>query len=424
MAERPSGSVVRRTFRSLGEPNYRLFFVGNTSSVIGTWIQRVGQDWLVLELTDSALALGGSMLCQFLPVLLGGAWGGVIIDRTDTRRLIMVTQAAQALLAVALAVFALTGTATLPIVYALALGLGVTMIVDNPARQAFVSELVDAPNVVNAQAMNSLINNVGRLFGPALGGLLIVWLGVGVTFVVNAVSFVAVLASLFRMDVARLRPVPVAPKAPGQVREGLRYVWSHAELRVALVLIAVVSVFGQNFRVVFPVLATQAYGGDARTYGWLTAALGAGAIMGALVSAAATTATSWRMMWVCCAFAAGCMAVAAAPVLSVALGAIVVLGAFNILFNTVARTLLQLDAAPAMRGRVMAIYSMVFLGGTPIGGPLVGVFIELWGVRWGMAVSGAACLLGCAAVAPVLVRLHRAGAHHADSGGEEEKAHH
>ena len=406
-------------FRSLAVANYRRYFVGHTASVVGTWMQRIGQDWLVLELSDSAFALGISMLCQFLPVLLGGVWGGVVVDRMDTRRLLIGTQAVQGLLAAVLAVFALTGTATLAAVYVLALALGVVTVLDNPARQAFVAELVEGPDIVNAQALNSLINNLGRLVGPALAGLLIVAVGVAATFLVNAVSFVAVLISLLTMDVVALRRIPATPKAPGQAREGLRYVWRLPELRATVLLVAFVSVFGQNFRVVFPVLATDAFHGDATTYGWLTTALGLGAVGGALLSAAATAATSWRLLWSCVAFSVANVLVAVTPTLGVALAAIAVLGLLNIAFNTVARTILQRNSAPHVLGRVMAVYTMVFLGGIPIGGPLVGWFCELWGARVGMLIAGGMCLLGCAVVAPA---LHRVRARPGGPGGGTDQA--
>lgn len=397
-----------RVFRSLAERNYRRFFVGHSCSVVGTWMQRIGQDWLVLELTGSAFALGLSMACQFLPVLAGGVWGGVVVDRVDTRRLLMVTQAAQALLAAALAVFSLTGTATLPIVYGLAVGLGIVTVFDNPGRHTFIAELVGEENIVNAQALSSLVNNAGRLVGPALAGGLIVLVGVGVTFVVNAVSFAAVLAALWLMDVTALRRREPVPRAPGQAREGLRYVWRHPELRLAILLVTVVSVFGQNFRVVFPILASDVFGGDARIYGWLTAALGLGAVAGGLVSAAAVTVTLRRAIVACAAFGVATLGIAVSPVLAAALAAVVLLGVTNMTFNTLARTLVQLRAAPEMRGRVMAIHGLVFLGGTPIGGPLVGLWCEWWGARAGLLVSGLACLAGAAAVVP-LRRLARSG---------------
>lgn len=397
-----------RVFRSLTERNYRRFFAGHSCSVVGTWMQRIGQDWLVLELTGSALALGVSMVCQFLPVLIGGVWGGVVVDRVDTRRLLMVTQAAQALLAAALAVFSLTGTATLPIVYALAAGLGIVTVFDNPARHTFIAELVSEENILNAQALSSLVNNAGRLVGPALGGGLIVLVGVGATFVINAVSFVAVMIALWLLDVGTLRRRTPVPRAPGQAREGLRYVWHHPQLRVAILLVAVVSVFGQNFRVVFPILAADVFGGDARIYGWLTAALGLGAVAGGFVSAAAMTVTVRRLLVAYVAFGVVLVGVGASSVLTVALAVVVLLGVTNMIFNTMARTLMQLGTAVEMRGRVMAIHGLVFLGGTPVGGVLVGLLCEWWGARIGLVVSGLACLAGAAAVVP-FQRLARSG---------------
>lgn len=395
-------------FRSLAERNYRRFFAGHSCSVVGTWMQRIGQDWLVLELTGSAFALGISMVCQFLPVLVGGVWGGVVVDRVDTRRLLMVTQAAQALLAAALATFALTGTASLPIVYGLAFGLGVVTVFDNPARHTFIAELVSEENIVNAQALSSLVNNAGRLIGPALAGGLIVLVGVGVTFMINAVSFVAVMIALWLMDVGALRRRTPVPRAPGQARAGLLYVWRNPQLRLAILLVAVVSVFGQNFRVVFPILASDVFGGDARIYGWLTAALGLGAVAGGFASAAAVSVTPRRIVLACGAFGVATLGIAAAPVLAVALAAVVALGVTNMIFNTLARTLMQLGATPEMRGRVMAIHGLVFLGGTPVGGPLVGLLCEVWGARVGMLVSGLACLAGALAVVPIQ-RLARSG---------------
>ena len=392
----------QHVFRSLAEANYRRFVIGHTASVTGTWMQRIGQDWLVLQLTDSALALGGSMLCQFLPVLLGSVWGGVVVDRLNTRRLLLATQAAQAVLAAALGVVVLTDTVTLATVYLLATLLGMVTVVDNPARHSFIAELVDRDDIVNAQALNSLINNLGRLVGPVLAGALIAVSGVGITFLINACSFVAVLVSLWVMDTSALRPSPISPRAPGQAREGLHYVWARPELRATLVLAAVVSVFGQNFRVVFPVLASNTYGGGASVYGWLTAALGAGAVVGGLIGAASVRSSPWYLWWSCLAFALTNLVVAASASFTVGIAAIVVLGFSNMLLNTFARAILQLNAAPAMRGRVMAIYVMVFLGGIPIGGPLLGGVLELWGPRAGMAVAGICCLIGCAGVLVIL----------------------
>jgi MFS family permease len=388
-------------FRSLRERNYRRYVFGHAVSVIGTWMQRVGQDWLVLELTHSGVALGITLALQFLPILLGGVWGGVVVDRVDKRKLIIATQAAQAFLAAVLAVVTIAGVVNLATVFVMAFLLGVVSVFDVPARQAFVSELVDEGDVVNAMALASLVHNTGRLVGPAFGGLVIAWTGVGQTFALNAVSFVAVLIGLTIIDPSGLRREPPMERAPGQARAGLRYVWQHPELRIIMLLVAFVAVFGQNFRVVLPLLAADTFDGDARTYGLLTSALGLGAVIGALVSASATRPTARGLFASCGIFGVANVLGAVAPVLSVVLVAMVGVGAANIVFNTYARTLLQLRSDRSLHGRVMAIHSLVFLGSTPIGAPLVGAVCAVAGARSGLVVAAVFSLVPAAVLLAV-----------------------
>ncbi|SCL28731.1 Predicted arabinose efflux permease, MFS family [Micromonospora rhizosphaerae] len=395
----------RRTFRSLAVPNYRRFFVGHAVSVAGTWMQRVAQDWLVLDLSDSAVALGVATALQFLPTLLLGLWGGVLVDRIDRRRAIMVTQAVSALLAAALAALVLSDAVTLWMVYALALGLGLVTVVDVPARHAFITEMVEPENYVNAQALNSTVHNVGRLVGPAVAGLLIASVDVGAAFAINALSFAAVLVGLVRVDPRQLHRRPPAPRERGQAREGLRYVWHHPELRACMLLVAVVALLGQNFRVVLPLLARDTFGGGPEVYGWLTSALGAGAVLGALASAARASVTAWSLLVWTGAFAAVNLIAAVAPALGIALVVMVGLGVANICFNTLARTLLQLGAEPTMQGRVIALHGIVFLGSTPLGGPITGWICEQWGARAGLLVAGISAGLAALAVLPQLRRV-------------------
>jgi MFS family permease len=401
--------VVRRThertFRSLREPNYRRFFVGHSVSVVGTWMQRVAQDWLVLTLTGSGVALGISTALQFGPMLLLGLWGGTVVDRVDRRKLIIATQSVQAVLAATLAALALTGVVELWMVYALALALGLVTVLDSPARQAFVGEMVEPGDYVNAQALNSTVHNAGRLVGPAVAGLLIATTGVGVAFIVNALSFLAVLAGLVRMDPAALRRTAPKPRSRGQAREGLRYVLASPDLRAVLLLVGVVALFGQNFRVVLPLLAQSTFDGDAEVYGYLTAALGLGAVLGALFSASRETATSWALVLACLAFGVVNLLAAAAPTLVAAYLAMVAVGFANIVFNTLGRTVLQLGSDPGMHGRVLALHGLVFLGSTPFGGPLLGWVCEAFGARVGLAVAGVAALLAGAVLLPRLRRL-------------------
>ena len=396
-----------RTLRSLKHRNFRLFFTGHAISVIGTWMQRVAQDWLVLEITDSAVAVGIAASLQFLPVLLFGLWGGVVVDRLDRRRILLVTQATSAVLAGALATVVLLGVVELWMVYLLALGLGFVTVIDNPARQAFVAELVGPESYVNGQALTSTVHNAGRLIGPAVAGVLIAAYGSGVAFAVNAVSFAAVLWALLLIDTTAIRTVPHAVRGRGQVREGLRYVYSHPELRACMVLVGVIALFGQNFRVVLPLLAQRTFHGGAETYGWLTSALGIGAVLGAVVTASMERVTSWALLLSAVGFGVANLLAASSPVLAMALFAMTLVGVTNIVFNTLARTLLQLGTDPSMHGRVMALHGFVFLGTTPIGGPLVGWMCELWGPRAGLFVAAASALLGAVAVGPQLRRFRR-----------------
>jgi MFS family permease len=403
----PRRGWVARTFRSLRVANYRTFFTGHAVSVVGTWMQRVAQDWLVLELSDSAVAVGVATALQFLPTLLFGLWGGVLVDRWDRRRTVMATQAVSAALAAGLAIVTLTGLVQLWMVFALALGLGAVTLIDVPARQAFVTEMVQPEDYVNAQSLTSTIHNAGRLVGPAVAGLLIAGVGSGVAFAVNAVSFLAVLASLWRIDVDRLTHAEPIARRRGQAMEGLRYVWGRPELRACMLLVGVVALFGQNFRVVLPLFARDALGGGAEVYGWLTSALGAGAVVGALGSASREQVRSWSLLLWTAGFALLSMLLAGAPGLLPALGLLVGLGVANICFNTLARTLLQLSVDASMQGRVIALHALVFLGSTPIGGPLLGWVCEQWGARPGLLVSGAGPALAALTVLPTLRRLRR-----------------
>ncbi|MGH3328386.1 MAG: MFS transporter [Streptomycetales bacterium] len=397
--------MLRRTFRSLRDHNYRSYFLGHALSVTGTWMQRVGQDWLVLQLTDDAIALGISTAMQFGPVLLFGAWGGLLADRVDRRRLLLFSQSAQLCLALALAALTATGAVRLWMVYVLALLLGFTTVVDNPARHAFVANLVGPSDYVNAQALNSTAHNTGRLVGPAIAGLIIASVGVAPVFVINAVSYLALITSLLRMDQATMQPAHEPPtRARGQIREGLRYVWSRPELRAAMLLVFVIALLGQNFRVVLPMMAKDTFHGGAQAYGYLTAMLGLGAILGALGSAARLSVPPQALGVAAAGFGVMNLAMAMAPSLQLAYLMVAGVGIANLSFNTVARTLLQLNAERAMHGRVLALHGLVFLGTTPVGGPLLGWICETWDARAGFLVAGASALVAAGVALPGLRR--------------------
>lgn len=406
----PRLRFLARTGRSLKHPNYRRFIGGHAVSVVGTWMQRIAQDWLVLELTGSPVALGTATALQFLPVLLFGVWGGVLVDRFDRWKLIVGTQLASGVLAAVLAVTTLLGATTLGLVYVMAALLGLVTVVDTPARQAFVTDLVPPGDYVNAQALNSTIHNAGRLVGPAVAGLVIAAAGAGPAFAANALSFVAVLVGLFRIDRSALRRTGRVARGPGQVREGLRYAWRHRELRACLFLVAVVGVFGQNFRVVLPVMATDVLGGDAATYGYLTAAMGLGAVAGAFGAASREAVTGRALLAWTVVFGVVNLLTALVGQFVLALVALATVGVANILFNTLARTLLQLHSAPEMQGRVMALHSLLFLGTTPIGAPLLGWVCDVAGVPWGFVAAGGSALVAALVVAARLAPRRGAAA--------------
>lgn len=396
-----------RTVRSLRHRDYRLFLAGHAVSVIGTWMQRVAQDWLVLQLSDSGVALGIATALQFAPSLLFGLWGGVLVDRLDRRRTVIFTQAASAVLAAALAAVTLGGVVALWMVYALALGLGLVTVVDAPARQALVTEKVPAEDYVNAQALNSTVHNTGRLIGPALAGVVIALAGVGAAFLVNAASFVAVLISLARMRPGRPHEPEPGYRPTAALREGLRYVLARPDMTAALFLVTITALFGQNFRVVLPLLARDALHTGASGYGALTSALGLGAVIGALIAASRVDSGLAALTIWTAAFGVANALAAAAPTPALALLAMVGVGVGNITFNTLARTLLQLRAEPRMQGRVIALHSVIFLGTTPFGAPLLGWWCTRFGARAGLGLAAAAALISAVAVLPV-VRRQRA----------------
>lgn len=401
--------AARRTFRSLRNPNYRRYFVGQTVSMTGTWMQTIAQMWLVLRLSGSGVALGVTTALQFAPILVLGMWGGIVADRFEKRKVLIVTQSAAAVLAAGLGAAALAGVATLGMVYGFAFAWGLVIAVDNPTRQAFVSELVDPEDLPNAIGLNSTIITTARTAGPAIGGVLITVAGVAACFLVNAASYVAVIWGLVRMDREALRPAVPAPRAPGQLREGLRYVWSTPVLRSTLLLMAVVGTLAYNFRMLLPLLAENVFGGGAGTFGALSAMMGVGTLLGALASAHAPRPTRRLLLGSALAFGSLILVVAASPTRGFGMAALVPMGAASIVFAATANSMLQTTASPVMRGRVMALYAIVFLGSTPVGGPLVGWIAETLGTRAALGLGGVATLLG--AVVALRRRLRHEATH-------------
>ena len=392
------------TFAALASANYRRYFAGQAVSLVGTWMQTIAQGWLVLELTGSGTALGLVAAAQFTPLLLLAPYGGVLVDRMDKRKLLIFTQSSLGVMALTLGVLTVTGEVQLWMVVGLALGLGLTTAIDNPARQSFAQEMVGAGLLRNAVTLNSVLVNAARAVGPAVAGVLIATTGTGICFLVNAVSYAAVLAALISMDVESLRPSPRAERAPGQVRQGLRYVAHTPDLLVPLIMLAMVGTLTYEFQVVLPLLARGSFDGGAGTYGMLTSAMGAGAIVGGLVVAGRGSTGLRALTIAAAAFGASVLVTAAAPTAGVAVIALLVVGATSVTFLATGNTTLQLAADPRFRGRVMALWAVAFLGSTPLGAPIIGAVSEHLSPRGGLVIGGVACLAAAAVGAIAMAR--------------------
>ena len=398
-----------RTFRSLRIRNYRLFFIGQLISVTGTWMQTVAQTWLVVDLTGSGVDLGITVALQFLPMLLFGMWGGALADRSDKRRLLIGLQAASGILALILYALVAMGTVELWMIYVLAFALGVVTAMDMPARQSFVIELVGPDEIPNAVGLNSAMYNSGRILGPAAAGVTIATLGLAPAFLANALSFVAVIVALVMMRPEELHRRAPAERRRGEVRAGLLYAWREPTLRSTLLLVGVLGMFGFNFIVVLPLLAKFTFGGDAGLYSLFTSLMAFGSLTGALISASRSKPTSRMLIGSGLAFGGLVLVTAVAPTAWMAAIVLVGVGMAMMLFMATANTTLQLNSDPAMRGRVMALYGLLFLGTTPVGGPVMGWIAEAWGPRVGLAIGGSLSLAAAlAAVSRVRVRRRAA----------------
>jgi MFS family permease len=396
----------RLTFASLAVPNYRRYLSGQALSLIGTWMQAIAQSWLVLELTHSSVDLGLIVAIQTLPVLLLGPYGGVVADRIDKRRLTIVLQSLMGVQALALGVLTVSGVVQFWQVCVLAAALGLNNAFENPARQSFVLELVGPEHLRNAVSLNSVLVNAARVVGPAVAGVLIATVGVGVCFLANAASFVPVVFSLLTLDTTKLLPSPRAERSRGQLREGLRYVRHTSELAVPLVMMAFVGMLSYEFPVTLPVIDRQSLHGGAAAYGLMTAAMGIGAVAGGLVTAARGRTGIRPLSLAASAFGAGILLASIAPTIPLELAALAATGAASVSFMAIGNATLQLGAAPQMRGRVMSLWFVAFQGSTPFGGPLVGWVIAAAGARVGLGLGGVAAL-GAAALGLFALRRLR-----------------
>jgi MFS family permease len=385
--------ALGRALTSLSLPNYRRYFAGQVVSISGNWMQIVAEMWLVVQLTGSGLSVGVTAGLQFLPMLLFGAYGGVLADRYDKRRLLMITQWFMAVPALTLWAITAAGAVEVWMVYALVLARGCVTAIDNPARQSFVTEIVGPDRVVNAVSLNSVIIHTSRIAGPAAAGLVIALAGVGPCFALNALSFAAMFVALRTMDPAQLLPVRRSGRARGQIRTALREVVRREELRTPLAMMVVVGTLSFNFQVLLPLFAAQTWHGTAADYALLTSAMGAGSVAGALAAGVRGRVSPRLLVLAATAFGVAEIAAAAAPSLATQALLLIPLGAASVTFAAGVNSSLQLAAPERLRGRVMALYSVVFLGSTPIGAPLVGWLAEAHGPRAGLVLGGAAALI-------------------------------
>ncbi|MFJ5553480.1 MFS transporter [Streptomyces sp. NPDC093225] len=404
----PSPPARKNTmFSSLRIRNYRLFATGQVVSNTGTWMQRIAQDWLVLSLTGSASAVGITIALQFLPMLLFGLYGGVLADRLPKRPLLVATNTALGLTGLALGALTVTGHVQVWHVYLAAFLAGLITVVDNPARQTFVAEMVGKRQLANAVSLNSANFQSARLVGPAVAGVLISAVGSGWAFLLNGLSFAAPIAGLLLMRTRELHPVERQPRAKGQLREGLHYVAGRPELIWPIVLIGFVGTFGFNFPIWLSAFTDDVFQGQAGLYGLLNTLIAAGSLAGALLAARRGLARLRLLVVSAVLFGAVLTATAFAPGFWLFAALLVPIGAFGLTVNVTANSSVQMATDPEMRGRVMALFMMVFTGGTPLGAPLLGWVTDTYGARIGMAAGGLVSLAAAVGVGLVMARVGR-----------------
>jgi MFS family permease len=383
----------RVTFAALSVANYRRYYGGQAISLIGTWMQMTAQSWLVLTLTHSSTALGLIVALQTLPVLLLGPYGGVIADRVDKRRLMVALQSAMGVQALILGLLTVTGAVQVWEIGLLAALLGLNNAFENPARQSFMLEMVGPDHLRNAVSLNSVLVNTARVIGPAVAGILIATVGDGICFLLNAASFVAVVASLTTMDRTALNPTEPTPRARGQLREGLRYVRSKPGLAVPLLMMGLAGCLTYEFQVSLPVMASRGLHAGATGFGFMTAAMGVGAVLGGLLVAARGKTGLQPLVLAASGFGVALSFATLAPSLALELVSLAFVGWASISFMSMGNSTLQLSAEPGMRGRVMSLWFVAFQGSTPIGGPVVGWLMGVAGARAGLGLGAVTCFV-------------------------------
>ena len=392
-------------FSAMRVRNFRLYTASQGITTTGTWMQIIAQDWLVLQLTGSPAAVGVTMTLQFLPMLAFGVYGGMLADRFPKRRLLMATQTANGLCTSVLAVLIISGRVQVWEVYAITLAAGFVFVVDSPARQVFVNELVPQVYVRNGIGLNAAVFQSTRLIGPAVAGVLISTVGSGWAFAAAAACFLLPLMVLMQIRTRELIPgPPPVPREPGQLRETLRYVASQPHLAWTIFLVGVLGTFGLNFPIVLTSVARDSFHGGAGLYALFNIMLAVGSVTGALTAGARTQVRLRQLVVAAMAFGVAQVAAGLAMDETMFLVLLIVMGATNLAFQAMASSFVQLGCSPAHRGRVMGLYMLVFVGGTPIGAPIVGALTAALGPRTGMVVCGLVPAIAAAAAGLVLLR--------------------
>jgi MFS family permease len=398
----------RETFSSLYIRNYRLYYIGQIISTSGTFMQSVAQAWLVLKLTNSGTALGITSALQYIPILIAGPYGGVISDRFSKQKILYLTQSLSSILALTLGGLVATNLVRVWMVYVLAFCLGLVTIFDNPARQTFYIELVGPDRLRNAVTLYSTLVNLARIIGPALAAALIAGFGLAPCFIINGLSYGAVVIMLAMMRTSELLVTPPVPRAKGQILEGFRYVVSTPALGSTLLIMAIIGTFTFEFQVSLPLIAQSTFKGDASSYALLTAAMGFGAAAGGIFFAGRKGVQPYQVVSAALLFGLAVVTAAFMPTLLLTAAALILVGIFSINFSSLGNSILQLESSPQMRGRVMSFWSIAFLGTTTFGGPIVGWSGQTAGARWGLALGGLAALIA-AALGAVTLRKIRTG---------------
>jgi MFS family permease len=386
----------RETFSSLHVRNYRLYYIGQIISTSGTFMQSIAQAWLVLKLTNSGTALGLTTALQYLPILILGPYGGVIADRISKRKILFFTQSISGILALILGVLVATSLVKVWMVYFLAFSLGITTVFDNPARQTFYMEMVGPDNLRNAVTLYSTLVNLARIIGPAIAAGLIAVVGLAPCFIINGVSYFAVVVMLGMMRTSELLVTPPIPSAKGQLQEGFKYVISTPVIGYSLLMMAIIGMLTFEFQVSLPLIAQFTFKGDASSYAFLSAAMGFGAAVGGIFFASRKGIVPYKLVSASLMFGLAVLGAAFMPSLLLSGLVMVLVGICSINFSSLGNSLLQLESSPQMRGRVMSFWTMAFLGSTTFGGPIIGWVAEIAGARWGLAVGGLAAMIAAA----------------------------